>query len=175
VRQRFLAAFAAVALVALVAGPAFAGDVEVKGVHLCCPACVGAVQRVLKKVDGVSEVKVARADKMVTFTTKDDKTAVAALKALYDAGFYGTATHDEKAITAKVTTPKAGEKGDEITVKNVHLCCKACKRGATNALKDYTVEFPEDTKGTLKVTGKNLDKKKVIEALRKAGFNGTVE
>src|SRR5439155_20511778 len=91
-RSWVLAAAALIAAVALGAGTAYAGKVEIKGAHVCCPNCVNAIKDVLKKVDGVSEAAAAKPDKdkgtpsSITFMTKDDKTTTAALTALSDAG-----------------------------------------------------------------------------------------
>ena len=71
---------------------------------------------------------------------------------------------------------KKGTKADAVTVKNVHVCCDNCQDSIESALKDVKVTY--EGKGavkTVKIEGKNLDKADILEALRKAGFNGTVE
>ena len=80
-----LAVLTSLALVLAVAGAARSETkVEVKKVHLCCPACVSAVGGILKKVDGVTDPKCDREGKTVTFTAKDDETAKKAVQALAD-------------------------------------------------------------------------------------------
>lgn len=170
-RQRWILAWV-VLLAGLAATQVQAGKVEIKGVHLCCQQCVRGAEASLSKVDGVSETKVDRQQKTVTFTAKDSATATAALKALADDGFYGKATEDGKALDVKLDTPKAGEKADEVTVKNVHLCCGQCKRAATALFPDAKVDYPD--KNVMKISGKDLDKAKIIQALRDAGFNGKI-
>jgi len=71
--------------------------VELKGVHLCCPACVKAVGTTLKKVDGVKG-ECNRESKTVTITAKDDATARKAIDALAQAGFHGEASNKDFAI-----------------------------------------------------------------------------
>ena len=170
-RHWVLAAAAFVAAVALGAGTARAGKVEVKGAHLCCPKCVKAATATLSKVDGVADAAAA-AGGSITFTTKDDKATAAALAALSDAGFFGTATDDGKDVKVEVSTPKKGEKADDLVIAT-HVCCPKCQGALKGALPGTTVSFPEA--GKVEVKGKDLDKADVIEALRKAGFNGKIE
>lgn len=163
---------ALIACVAWGSGTAYAGKVEVKGVHVCCPNCVRAVRDALNKVDGI-DAAVDRNNKIVTFTTKDDKTTAAALAALADAGFVGSATDDGKEVKFDLPAPKKGETVDSVTVTNAHVCCPNCKAALTGLFPDDKVEFPD--KGTVKVSGKDLDKWAVLDVLRKAGFNGAVK
>lgn len=172
-RQLFVATVAAVALLAAFSQQAQAGKVEIKGVHLCCPQCVKGVGDVLGKVDGVSDAKCDRPTKTVTFTSKNAEATEKALQGLCAAGFYGTATDDGKEVKVTLKTPKAGDKADDVTVKDVHLCCNQCKNQAKDLFKDAKVEFPG--KNEMKISGKDLDKAKVLETLRKAGFNGKIE
>ena len=48
--------------------------VELKGVHLCCPACAAAVRSTLKGVEGV-KVACDMQKKVVTITAVDDSAA----------------------------------------------------------------------------------------------------
>ena len=176
-RQLFVAA-AVLAFAGLTAGPALAGKVEVKGSHVCCPQCANTIKKALEKVDGVSDVAAAKGQP-ITFTAKDEKAAAAGVKALMDAGFAGTATDDGKEVKNETTAPKKGEKADEVTIKNVHICCNQCKNAVTKLFKDDKVTFADEDKttktATIKISGKDLDKAEVLEELRKAGYNGTVE
>jgi len=171
VRQLLIAA-AAVALAGLSAGAARADKWEMKNVHLCCPSCVKAAEGILAKVDGVSDVKADRAKKTISFTAKDYKAAGAAYQALTDGGFYGEASNDSSKPLSLADPPKA-DKAGEVTVKNVHICCNSCKKAVTGLFEGSKVEFP--AKNEVKITGKDLDKVKVIQTLRKAGFNGKAE
>jgi copper chaperone CopZ len=176
-RQLFIVVVG-LAVAGLCAGPALAGKVEVKGSHVCCMQCVNQVKAVLGKVDGVSDAAAAKGQP-ITFTAKDEKATAAGVKALMDAGFAGTATDDGKEVKVELTSPKAGEKADEVSVKSVHICCMQCKNTVTKLFKDATVTFADEDKttktATIKVAGKDLEKAKVLEELRKAGYNGSIE
>jgi hypothetical protein len=171
-RSWVLAAAALIACAAWGSGTAYAGKVEVKGAHVCCPACVKAITNVLSKGDGVSDAAAAKGGS-ITFMTKDDKTTAAALTALFNAGFIGAAADDGKVVKIDLPTPKKGETVDSVTVTGIHLCCPNCQASCVNLFPDDKVEFPD--KGTVQVNGKGLDKWAVLDVLRKAGFNGTVK
>src|SRR5216683_94418 len=146
-RSRELATAALIACVAWGSGTAYAGKVEIKGAHLCCPSCVKAVTGALSKVDGVSDAAADKDKKTISFTTKDDKTTTAALTALYNVGFLGAATDDGKEVKIDLPSPKKGETVDSVTVTNTHVCCPNCQAALTNLFPDDKVEFPD--KGTV--------------------------
>ena len=63
-----------------------------------------------------------------------------------------------------------------MTVKAVHACCGMCHKAIPGLFKDAKVTFEGDgSRSGRQDRGKDLDKAKVIEALRKAGFNGKVD
>jgi copper chaperone CopZ len=167
---------ALVAAAGLAVGSAHAGKVEVKGVHLCCPQCIKGVAGILKGVDGVADAKCDQKSKTVSFTTKDEKVTAAAVKALFDGGYFGAPTDDGKAVKVDVPSPKAGEKADDVTVKGVHVCCPQCQKAITALFKDSKVSYSGDgAQKEVKVSGKGLEKAAVLETLRKAGFTGKVD
>lgn len=174
-RSGFVLLAAVVMAAGLSAGAIQAGNVEVKGVHLCCGQCVKGVAAALKGVDGVDKAKCDQKGKTVTFTTKDAKTTEAALKALADAGYFGDATDDSKAV--KFDVAKAEGKANDVTIKGVHVCCKQCENALNALFKDAKVSYgaASGTMKEVKVSGKDLDKSKVQETLHKGGFNGKVE
>src|SRR5262245_6431924 len=130
---------AAASILALV-GLAQAGKVEVKGVHLCCGQCVTGAKNALKNVDGVSDVAPDQKTRTVSFTAKDDKAAEAGLQALISHGFFGACTHDGKALQPKLPEVKS-DKADEVIVKDVHVCCKACMNAISKLFKDANVTY----------------------------------
>jgi copper chaperone CopZ len=175
-RQLICAVVATIVIAGLWAGRADAGKVEVKGVHVCCGQCATAIKTTLGKVDGLSDVAAAKG-KPVTFTTKDDKATTAGMKALLDAGFFGTATDDGKDVKVETDGPKKGDKADEVTITGVHICCPACAGAVKTILgKVDGVSAVDAAKGKpVTVKGKDVDKAAVLEALNKGGFNGKVE
>ena len=174
--RKFLGAtVATIAFAGLGLGQARADKVELKGTHLCCPQCVKSVKETLGKVDGVADAAGDTKAGTVTFTAKDEKAAAAGIKALVEAGFFGTATKDGKDLKVEGAEVKKGTKADTVTVNDVHVCCGQCKKGVAAALKDLKVSYTGDgVMKSVKVEGKELDAADIIEALRKAGFNGTV-
>jgi len=151
------------------------GKVEVKGPHLCCGQCVKIATNLLKKVDGVSDIKADQKSKVVTFTAKDDKAAKAGFQAIVEGGFFGTATEGGKALEAVIPAGPKG-KADVVSVKDVHVCCGQCEKAINKIFTGSKVSF--DGKGpqkTVRIEGKNLDRGEVLETLHKTGFNGTVE
>ena len=153
-----------------------AGDVTVKGVHLCCPACVKGVAKALGDVDGVSGAACDRADKTVTFSATDDKAAKAGIAALAEAGFHGAASHGDKKLDFPASGAKKGDKADKIVLTNVHLCCGACVKGVSKALEDIKAEAACDRKeSTVTLTGSDIDVSAAVAALNKAGYHAKVK
>jgi periplasmic mercuric ion binding protein len=147
--------------------------VELKGTHLCCGACVKAVNDTLKKIDGVTG-KCDQKGKTVTITAKDDATAQKAIDALVEAGFSGTTNSDK--VKVKEESVKEG-KVKSLTVTHVHNCCGACTNAIKAAIKKVdgvkgdTVKAKADT---FEVTG-DFDAAALIKALNDAGFHAKVK
>jgi copper chaperone CopZ len=166
--------------VALFAVPALAtaGDVQIKGVHLCCGACVTGATAALKPVEGLSAVAIDRDSKSIGFTATDDKAADAGIKALADAGFFGTATHGGKALAFPASGAKDGAAADTVTLTGVHLCCGACVTGAQRAVqgvKGVTTIDIDLKERTVKLVGKEIKETDAVAALAAAGFYGKVK
>lgn len=179
--RQLVVATAGLFLAGLGVHAARADKVEVKGVHLCCPQCVKSVAGILGKVDGVTDAACDRETKTVTFTATDAKTAKKAFEALRKGGFFGQATCEGKELKTKNTASK--DKTDKVTVKGVHACCGQCKKILDKVFKNATVKVFKNATVTVKgegaqrdvtITGDNLTPAGVLDALRKAGFNGIV-
>jgi copper chaperone CopZ len=163
-------------LAVVLVGSAVASDVEVKGPHICCKQCVKVVEGILAKVDGVSNVSADTTTKTVKFTAADSKAVAAGLKALTDGGFSGAATNDGKEVKSTLAPVEKGDKLDSVKIAKVHVCCPQCQNAIKGLFKDQKVSF--DGKGaqrTVVIEGGDVYAGSVIEALRKAGFNGSVE
>ncbi len=176
-RNLMLVPFLGVLVIGLCAGQAAADSVEVKGPHICCKQCVNVVGTLLSGVEGVSDVKANQKTKMVTFTAKDEKAAKAGVKALFDGGLFGAATSDGKELKVEVAAAKKGDKADTVVIKNVHVCCPACQNGVKATFKDAKITFtdPSGPQRTVTITAPDLEPGGVLEALRKAGFNRSLD
>jgi copper chaperone CopZ len=170
--------FAAFALLFAAAGATFAGDVEIKGVHLCCGACVRAVGATLADVDGVSGAACDREEKTVSFTATDEESAQAAIDALAEAGFHGAATHGDDELEFPESGAEVDAKSDSITVSNVHLCCPTCVRAvaaAVNEVEGVNEASCDRENGTCSVSGSDISVEALVAALNEAGFNATIK
>jgi periplasmic mercuric ion binding protein len=168
----------AAAVAILGAGAAFAGEVKIDGVHICCGQCVRGAQGALKDVTGVSEAKADKDSGSITLIAADDKAATAAVAALAKAGFRGTAKHGDKTLDFPAANAEKGAKADTFTITGVHLCCPSCYTAAEDALKsvDGVTAVNADKKAkTLAVTGKNVDVNAALDALFDAGFQAAVK
>ena len=148
--------------------------VEVKGVHLCCGACVKGVGKALKGVEGVKGACDREAG-TVTITADDDAAAQKAVEALAAAGYHGSLEtkavhfpHDSGATKGKVSS---------LTLTGAHNCCQSCCKAIKNAVKDVkgvTGDTAKPKSATFEVTG-DFEAHDVIRALHKAGFHVKVK
>lgn len=176
-RTKWLAGLALLTAVTLPVS-VFAGEVTVKGVHICCGGCVSALTGALDGVKGVSGASASQDEGKVTYQATDAKAAAAGLKAIAGAGFYGTASYDGKKL--EVPAPKIDAKltADTVTLTGVHLCCGTCVTESSKALKGVNgvaeVEGDQDN-GTLTVKGNKVNVSELVKALHGAGFHGNVK
>jgi len=174
-RKFFAVLCTGLATAVLCADEAATKKVEMKGPHICCKQCANVVGSILKKVDGVSDVKADIKSKTVTFTAANDQAAKAGVQALVKGGFFDTATEGTKAISVETPVTKA-EKADVVIVKDVHVCCGACQNAINKLFTDAKVSYSgKGPQRTVRIAGTGLDTGEVMEALHKAGFNGSVE
>src|SRR5580700_8315955 len=98
-------------------------ELTLKGVHLCCPACVKAVAAIIKEVDGAKAACDTK-KKTVTITAPDDKTAQKAVDALAAGGFHGDS--DSKDVKVKDESGIPEGKDKTLTLTGACNCCGAC-------------------------------------------------
>jgi copper chaperone CopZ len=166
----------AVAVAGLIWAPVAASDVEVKGPHICCGQCVKIAKGILAKVEGVTDANADQKSKTVTFKATDEKAAKAGVKALFDGGFFGAATNDGKELKVAAAAVKKGDKAASVTVKDVHVCCGQCKKGIKEIFNDAKISYEgSGPQLTVTIEGDDLYPGTVLEALRKAGFNGKLK
>ena len=104
----------------------------------------------------------------IAFSTSEPDKVV---KALFDAGFAGKV---EGAKTPEAVGAK-GVKAKTLKLEKIHNCCGGCTRAIAEALKPFGTNDlkPRAVSCTL-TSDTELDAEKVIEALRKAGYNAVV-
>lgn len=171
---RLLAASGLCWALALCAAARAETKVEVKGVHLCCPACVKGVAESVKKVDG-AKVACDTKKKTVTITAADDETAQKALDALAAAGFHGDTGNTKLAM--KDDSGASEGKVKQATVSGVHNCCGACCKAIKTAVKKVDgvkADTAKPKSDTFEVTG-DFDAAELVKALNAAGFHVKVE
>ena len=152
-------------------------EVTVKGVHLCCGSCVDAVNDALDGIDGVSGIACDQNTKMATFKAANDEAAEKGIKALAEAGFFGTAKNGKNDLSF----PEAGAvkdiKSAKVKFAGVHLCCRSCVKDAHTALKDVkgvsSIDVDREA-GTVTLSGTDIVQTDALAALNKGGFYGKV-
>jgi mercuric ion binding protein len=136
-------------VVALGAASPAETKVEVKGVHLCCGACVKAGT--------------------VTITANGEATAQKALDALTGAGYFGTI--DAKGLTIKSVSGLPSGKVKSINLTNSHNCCKSCGTAIQKAVKSVAGvagDTVQPKKADFEVTG-DFEAAALVKALNVVG------
>lgn len=155
-----------------------AGEVTIKGVHLCCGGCLSAAKDAFDDVRGITKISCDLNTKVVKFNATDEKTANQGIKALSAAGFFGTATHEKKKLKFPDAGGKKKQKLDTFVLKGVHLCCGSCVTMSQKSLQKVSgvkVIDIDRKKKTIKLTGSSIEVKAAITALNKAGFYGKLD
>jgi copper chaperone CopZ len=164
---------AAALLLSASTNTADAGQVTIKGVHLCCGACQSRAEKALKGIPGLTKAAVDRNSRVISFFATNDKTVTAGIASLAGSGFYGAAVHDKKPVKFPATGAKQGARGDAHTLRGLHLCCDACVVGAQKAVETVkglqAIEIDRKQR-TVKVIGQSISLLEAIQALNKAGF-----
>jgi copper chaperone CopZ len=148
-------------------GVAYAADVKVTGVHICCPACTGDITAKLTAA-GATNIEAKPGSGTVSFTADDAQKVV---NALFEAGYAGKV---EGAKTPEVKGVE-GVKGTAIKVEGVHLCCGRCVQMLNAALKDVGTTDAKPRAAAFTVTATSeTEAAAVVKALRAAGFNARI-
>lgn len=147
--------------------------VVLRGVHLCCDACVNGVGVALKDVEGVN----ARCDignRTVTLTANDDAAAQRALDALAAAGYHGDTGNPQLAMKSQGKIPQGKVK--LLKVSGIHNCCWPCCqaiKGAIKTVAGVTGDTATSEATAFEVTG-DFDAASLVKALNAAGFSARV-
>ena len=147
--------------------------IEVKGVHICCGACVKAIGGVLEAagVKGTCDKDAGT----VTFTAGDEKAAQAALDGLAAAGYHGSSS--VKDIAIKDDSGAKEGKVKSLTVTGAHNCCPQCckaLKGIVGKVEGVKTEDVKPKEKSFTVSG-DFDAAALVKALNDAGFHVKVE
>lgn len=166
----------AVAFGMLVSAQAVRADstVTLSKMHLCCGACVKAVNSAVDGVEG-AQVKVDSDAGSAVITAPDAATAQKAVDAIAAAGFH--AQSDSKTVQIKDDSGVKPGQVERIELSGIHNCCGACNRAIKDALGSVDGVLGDTAKAkqsTLVVEG-NFDAAKLVKALNAAGFHVKVK
>lgn len=175
--MRFSLPLASIGLACLLPAAAIAAaetKVEIKGVHLCCGACVKGVASAVEKVAG-AKAACEQDTGSVTVTAPDASAAQKAVEAIAAAGYHGT-VEGESAKFPETKDVPAG-KVTSLKLGGIHNCCGACTNAVVEALQEVegvkaNTLKPRQT--SFEVTGE-FDASAVIKALHAAGFHPVVQ
>lgn len=145
-------------------------SVKLSKVHMCCGACVKAVEGAVAKVEGV-KVEIDQKAGTVSLKGEDAKTTRKAVAAVGRAGFHGESDH-KKIKMPKNSGVKAG-KIERLELVGVHNCCGGCNKAIKAALasvEGVEADTAAPKEKSLVVEG-SFDGLAVITALNKAGFH----
>ena len=152
--------------------------VTVSEMHVCCGACIKAIEKAIAKVPGV-EAKVEEesgeeGEGMATLTAANYETIQKAIDEIAKAGFHGDLDTD-KVKFAPIKTADGNVK--QLEIANIHNCCKGCSKvieAAIVGVKGVTTKTVEPKKSSITVEG-DFDAAEVVNALVAAGFYPTLK
>jgi copper chaperone CopZ len=150
--------------------------VTVSEVHICCGACVKAIEKAAR-IEGV-QAEVDQDEQTVVLTAATYADVKKSLAEIAKAGFYGKIEDDTQAGKVKFPEIKTADgKVKQLSVKHIHNCCHGCSDAiieaiesvdgvTSNTVKPKEVEF---------VVAGNFDPGEVVQVLEDAGFYPSLE
>ncbi len=150
--------------------------VTVSELHICCGACVKAIEKAAR-VDGV-QAEVDEDERTVVLTAATYADVQRSLDEIAKAGFYGKIEDDTQAGKVKFPEIKTADGNvKKLAVRHIHNCCHGCSDAiieaiesvdgvTSNTVKPKEVEF---------VVEGNFDPGEVVQALEDAGFYPEIE
>jgi copper chaperone CopZ len=152
--------------------------VTVNEMHVCCGACIKAIEKAVAKVPGV-EAKVEQesgeeGEGMATLSAANYETIQKAIDEIAKAGFHGDLDSDKVKFAAIKTEPGNVKK---LEIANIHNCCKGCSKHIEEALgevKGVTTKSVEPKKSSFVIEG-DFDPADVVKELTEAGFYPTLK
>lgn len=148
-------------------------QVHLKGVHLCCGGCVGAVVTAVQSVPGAA-AECDMENGTVTLTAKDDAAAQKALDAIASAGLHGETGNERLKMKIEPNIPPGNVR--RLKVSGIHNCCQPCYEaieGAIRSVEGVTGDTAEPGETAFEVRG-NFDATELVRSLNAAGFHAKV-
>lgn len=150
--------------------------VTVSEIHLCCKACVKAVEKGAK-VDGV-QAAVNQDEGTATLTAATYADIQKSLAEIAKAGFSGKIEDDTQA--GKIGFPEIKTPDDNVTkltVRHIHNCCRGCSDAIIEAIESVDGVKSHTVKPKVEsfVVEGNFDAGEVVEAIQNAGFYPEIE
>lgn len=164
------AAIAVALLAGLTAAAVAETKVTISNMHLCCGACVKAVNNAVGGVEG-AEVAVDKDAKSAVVTAKSAEAAQAAVNAIAKAGFHGKTDNDDIKMASGADVADANVKRMEFT--NVHNCCGGCNvaiKKAVESVDGVEANTAKPKSNTFVVEG-DFNALALVKALHAAGFH----
>ena len=147
--------------------------VTISKTHLCCKACVVAVEKALADVKGVKHES-NQTDGTIKLTADNDEIAQKAIDVLAKTGFHGKLDND-KLKYKQVEAPKG--KVVRLELEGVHNCCGACTKAIKQAVAGVAGVKSDSAKAkesTFVVEG-DFVAAEVIDSLLNVGFHVQVK
>ena len=147
--------------------------VTISKTHLCCKACVVAVEKALADVKGVKHES-NQSDGTIKLTAENDEVAQKAIDVLAKTGFHGMLDND-KLKYKPVEAPKG--KVTRLELEGVHNCCGACTKAIKQAVAVVAGVKSDSAKAkesSFVVEG-DFVATEVIDSLLKVGFHVQVK
>jgi len=171
--RRILAMVGLVGWLAVTSSVVAETKVTISGTHLCCGACVKAVDTTLKDMAGVKH-KSDQGAKSIEITADSDEAAQKAIDALATAGFYGKLDNDKLKYKPVAADDAATTK---VEITGIHNCCGQCTSAIKKAVTSVSGVSGTNIKNkdtTFAVEG-NFKSSEVVKALLDAGFYAQVK
>lgn len=170
-RLRLLLSAAATIAISLGAAPSQElTKVEITNVHLCCGACVGAIQKAVAKIDGL-KAECDQDNGLVTLQAKDLATAQKGVDAIAEAGYHGAIEADNPKFPTTDGVPEGKVKS--LKLEGIHNCCRGCTAAvveAVEAVEGVEANTLKPRAKSFEVTG-DFDAAALIKAVSAAGFH----
>jgi copper chaperone CopZ len=142
--------------------------VTIAKTHLCCGACIRAVDKTLGEIKGVKH-EASEADKTITLTADTVELAQKAVDSLAAAGFHGKL--DNAQVKYKAVEAPEG-KVSRLEITGIHNCCGACAktiREAVRGVEGVSADTVKPKVNSFVIEG-DFQASSAVQALLNAGF-----